>query len=382
MLNSKINLSILVRSMGSGGAERQLIELVRRLDTQCFNIVILLFYAEGELLSMLADIEHIQIINLIKRSRWDFFGFVKALVRQIVETQSDILYGYLDVPNIFAVLAGKIARIKVVYGVRSTHVDFARYDWTAGIVYRVEALLSRFADSIIVNSQTGLSYHGRHGFAIDKMCIIPNGIDTKHFRRDPILRKEMRLKWGISEQHTLIGLVARLDPMKDHTTFLRMAAVLQDRFLHTRFVCVGDGPDAYLHELLELAEALSLGEKLVWGGPHFEMPAVYSALDIFVSSSYGEGFSNVIGEAMACETPCVVTNVGDSARIVGETGRIVAPKAPAGLAEAVSELLQLSADSRFELGRQARVRIQKYYSVEKMVASTEELFEELVRNTG
>ncbi|MBC8331164.1 MAG: glycosyltransferase [Anaerolineae bacterium] len=381
-MRRKINLSILTRSLGSGGAERQLIELLRQLDKQTFNVVVLLFYAKGDLISDFRDIENIDIVDLAKKSRWDFFGFVRELVRQINKNQSEIIYGYLDVPNIFAILAGKTARKKVVYGVRSSHVDFSRYDWTAGIVYRIEAFLSRFADQIIVNSQTGLDYHRSRGFAPQKMRVIPNGIDAKRFRPNKILREQKRLAWGVSTQHILIGLVARLDPIKGHPIFLRMAAILNNQFPQVRFVCVGDGADDYWQEMRLMANTLGLASSLVWAGSCTEMPSVYCALDIFVSASFGEGFSNVIGEAMACEIPCVVTNVGDSAHIVGNTGRVVAPNDPESLAAAVSEFLEMSAETRAALGRQARKRIQEKFSVEKMVAATEKTFKELADETA
>ncbi len=372
-----IHLAFLLRSLWSGGAERQFLELVKRLDRRKFRITVLLFYTQGELLAELNALGDVEVLSLGKRSRWDLWGFTRSLVAQIRARQTDVLYSFLDVPNNFAAVAGKLAGVKVVWGVRSSHMDFSRYDWTAGMVYRVEIFLSRFADCIVVNSQSGAEYHRRNGFRGEKMTVVPNGIDTENYRPDAAARKQLRLEWGIAGDEWLVGLVARLDPMKDHPTFLRAAARLCERNPNVRFVCVGDGPAEYLQELQALSESLGLGEKVIWAGGWDDMTAVYNALDVLVSSSYGEGFSNVIGEAMACGLPCVVTDVGDSARIVGDTGLVVTPRDPAALADAMMQMLVQSPRERRALGVRARERIVAYFSMERMVRATEALLLEL-----
>jgi glycosyltransferase involved in cell wall biosynthesis len=109
------------------------------------------------------------------------------------------------------------------------------------------------------------------------------------------------------------------------------------------------------------------------------MPAIYSGLDLLCSSSsFSEGFSNVIGEAMACGVPCVVTDVGDSKLIVGETGKVVPPEDPAALASACLESLVLPASQRRAIGSEARKRIEENFSAEKMVASMQAIFEDLI----
>ena len=134
----------------------------------------------------------------------------------------------------------------------------------------------------------------------------------------------MRLEWGIAECEKLIGQVGRLDPMKDHSTFLKAAALLAHERKDVRFVCVGEGPTGYRDELYSLAKTLGLASRLIWAGSRRDMPAVYNAFDVAVSSSrWGEGLPNVIAEAMACGVPCVVTDVGDSAFVVDKLGVVV-----------------------------------------------------------
>ena len=165
-------------------------------------------------------------------------------------------------------------------------------------------------------------------------------------------------------------MVGRLDPMKGHPTFLRAASLLAQKMPGVRFVCVGDGPDAYKNELAALGEQLGLSGNLVWAGPQADMRAVFNAFDLASSSSsFGEGFPNVIGEAMACKIPCVVTDVGDSPWIVEKTGMVVPPDDPKALAEGWEQFLK---EDRNEKARKARLRIENNFSLDHLVNRTEE----------
>jgi glycosyltransferase involved in cell wall biosynthesis len=242
-----------------------------------------------------------------------------------------------------------------------------QYDWLAWVEFKVNCWLSILPDAIIANSHVGRDYHLALGYPAEKTVVIPNGIDTERFRPNPLARRRIREEWGIKEQEELIGLVGRLDPMKDHPIFIEAAALLAKRRSEIRFVCVGGGPDEYRAELQRHAKQLGLEDRLLWVGIREDMPAVYTALDIAVSSSYGEGFANVIGEAMACGVPCVVTNVGDSARVVADLGEVVPPKDPVALRDAIERLL----DQKPHTPAQVRLRIVEGLSAEAMVVNTE-----------
>jgi glycosyltransferase involved in cell wall biosynthesis len=162
--------------------------------------------------------------------------------------------------------------------------------------------------------------------------------------------------------------VGRLDPMKDHSVFLEAAAVLANTRKETRFVCIGSGRLEYQTKLQTLAKHLGLGDRLLWLGTREDMPAVWNALDIAVSSSsYGEGLSNAIGEAMASGVPCAVTDVGDSAWIVGDTGEVVPPKDPIALRNAIERLL----DKKSHTAAEIRLRVVECLSVDSLVGNTE-----------
>jgi glycosyltransferase involved in cell wall biosynthesis len=224
---------------------------------------------------------------------------------------------------------------------------------------------------IVVNSHAGKRHHATQGYDSKRMVVIPNGFDTRQFCPDEHARQSMRHEWGIAENDRLIGLVARLDPIKDYPTFLRAAAQLAQERQDVHFVSVGGGSTHYRRELQAFANDLGLGDRVIWAGERTDMYAAHNALDIATSSSSSEGFSNTTGEAMACGVPCVVTDVGDSAILVGSTGLVVPPEEPAAMAAAWKRLLDMPAEERAALGRAARQRIIEEYSIEQLVDRTE-----------
>jgi len=365
-----VKIFILCHSLNVGGAERQINVLAKGLQRVGHDVIVGVFYSGGALEEEL-KVSGICIVDLKKRGRWDNILFLVRLMNSIKVTKPNIIYGFLCTPNILTVLLKPFfSEIKSVWGVRSSNVDLYRYDWLYRLTYRVECFLSRFADVIICNSAAGMEYAAKHGFPKNLMTVIPNGIDLDIFKPDPEARDRVRDEWGITKNELLIGLVARLDPMKDHPTFLHAAALLANQKTNVRFVCVGDGSEPYRSELRLLASKLGLDERLQWVGSRFDMPAVCNAFDIACSSSSGEGFSNTIIEAMACGVPCVVTDVGDSAVIVGEIGVVVQPASPEALCDAFLSLLdKVSHDLRVA----SRTSIEVRYSNERLVANTAEV---------
>ena len=281
------------------------------------------------------------------------------------------MYAFLDIANLYALAGGRLGGARVVFGVRSSFMDFSRYDRSEGAVWRLAALASRAADLVVYNSHAGRDHGVSRGFSRKSGVVIPNGIDVVRFRGDVEGGRRLRGEWGIETGTPLIGLVGRLDPMKDHPTFLRAAALARQAFPDVRFVCVGEGPLAYAGELRALAVQLGLAGELVWAGARRDMPAVYGALDVLaLSSCWGEGFPNVVGEAMACGVPCVVTDVGDAARIVGPEGIVVPPGDARGLADGFCRLLAAPPGGRAARSARCRARIVREFPLAAMAEAT------------
>jgi glycosyltransferase involved in cell wall biosynthesis len=276
------------------------------------------------------------------------------------------LHGYIG--NLMTVFMKPfLPSLRTVWSIRCSYIDFSRYDWLFRICHALECNLAWSADLIIANSQAGYQSHVADGFPKDKIVVIPNGIDTSRFYPNPEARERMRAQWEVGRDEQLIGLVGRLDAMKDHATFLQAAALLRQERPQVRFVCVGDGAPDYRATLQDRAQALGLSNHVLWIGMQSQVADVYNALDLLVNSSYGEGFSNVLGEAMACGIPCVATDVGDSRLVIGDEGQLVPPKDPAALKTAIQRVL----DCR-PRAAEIRRRIVEYFSLEALILRTEQ----------
>lgn len=368
----------LVRSLHYGGAERQLVLLAKGLAARGHNVVVAIFYSGGPLEKDLHDAK-VRIRQLHKRGRWDLVGFLMRLRQAWKEESPDIVHGYLYEPNLLTmILKPFFPTTRAVLGVRSSHRDFNRDwpDWLGRLSFKLNCWLSKFADVIISNSHVGRDYHLAQGYPADKTIVISNGIDTAKFCPNPHARRRIRSDWNVGDDERLIGIVGRLAPKKDHPNFLRAAALLAREHRHIRFVCVGDGPPDYRATLKELAKKLGLEKSVMWVVAQEDVPAIYNALDLLVSSSsHGEGFANVVGEAMACGVRCIVTNVGDSAWVVGDKGEVVQPNDPVALMQAIDRCLK----GPLHTPVQIRQRILDQSSEENLILSTERTLRTLVQ---
>lgn len=371
-----IKVAFLIRSLDQGGAERQLATLIRRINKDRFEVTLITFYAGGQLGSQLAA-SKVRVLSLNKTGRWDIFGFLWRLVRELKKLRPDIVHSYLVEPNLAAVFIKPFfASTKIVWGVRASNVDLARYDWFVRLNFRLQALVSGLADLIIFNSNAGRAHHLALGFPPQRSLVIHPGVDTDEFRPDHRSGIPIRKAWNIDDGTVLIGLVGRFDPMKDHQTFVKAAALLSGDVTDCCFVLVGDGPPDYQTNLRRAVAEHRLSDRVVWAGPRGDMPAVYNALEIACSSSVSEGLPNAIAEAMACGLPCVVTDVGDSALLVGNTGIVVPPHNPEALAGGLKACIE---NLRAGLAPNPRQRIMTEFNVQRLVERTEAAFDSLAQ---
>jgi glycosyltransferase involved in cell wall biosynthesis len=187
---------------------------------------------------------------------------------------------------------------------------------------------------------------------------------------------------GLPGDARLIGLMARYDPQKNHAGFIEAAAMIHKTLPDVHFVLAGSGVDSENMSLKALIDTHDLADCTHLMGRRDDMPRLMAALDVLASSSYGEAFPNVLGEAMASGVPCVVTDVGDSAEIVGETGRVVQPGDMQGLAQYIVELLRLPTEEKRELGFKARARVEACYEIGLVARNYEAFYEHLVASSG
>ncbi len=374
-----IRLLLISRSLGPGGAEAQLAELVKHIDKSRFEVTVVTYYSGGRHFERVQALPNVRLVSMDKKGRWDLLGFFLRLRKVFRETRPQIVCAYSGA-NEMAFLYGKLFRAKTVLSIRSSFMNPDKYDWLHNLFQKMGRYLSHHCSLTISNSQAGKEEYAKVGYCADKIIVIRNGFDSNLYRAERTLGSGLRTEWGASADTIVIGQIGRIDPMKDHPTFLRAAAVLAKERENVRFVCVGGrGEESYRAELEALANELGLQNRLVWAGVQTNMPAVYNAFDISTTTSaFGEGVPNALGEAMCCEVPTVTTDVGDAAYLRGDEKWVVPIADVEGIVAKWRTLLAMTPQEREEIGKASRQRILAEFTPEQLTQKTEKVYVELV----
>ncbi|MPM29786.1 D-inositol-3-phosphate glycosyltransferase [bioreactor metagenome] len=250
------------------------------------------------------------------------------------------------------------------------------------LVAKVCALLSGIVPRVIICcSQEAIVVHKSMGYRADKMICIPNGYDISKFNTDPEKRKKIREEIGIKEEISLLGMVARYDPLKDHENLLNALCILKRTGVIFKCVLVGTGMDDTNQKIKEQIRERALEREVLLLGRRNDIPALMNALDLHILSSSSEAFPNVLAEAMACGTPCVATDVGDAAIIVGDTGWIVPPKEPEALAGAITKAINEHVTEPERWSRRsagARERIAENFGIATFLKRYQQCWREII----
>lgn len=370
-----MRIVLLTRQLGIGGAERQMAHLANGLAAAGHEVTVLSFYPGGALVDQL-DQGRVRLICLGKHSRWDLLGFAVRFLSTLRALNPTLIYSFLTVPNLFAALGGATVarRAAVVWGIRGTGLEFAQYDWLARLSAAMERRLAWRADLFITNATSGADWLRAMGFAPARIAVVANGIDTAALHPPtPAERQAARDALGFAAEDVVVAVVARIDPMKDHATFLEGFAAAAAVRPALRALLAGDGPPALVASLRDRATRLGMAGRITWLGAVRDTAGVYRAADLLCQpSAFGEGFPNVIGEAMASGLPCIATRVGDAEQILGPLGTLIPPRDPAALARALCEAVDQRATFAAH-GLEARERVVQRFGLARMVATTEAL---------
>jgi glycosyltransferase involved in cell wall biosynthesis len=302
-----------------------------------------------------------------------------SLLRLTRKFRPQVIQGWMPHGNLAASLTQFASRIgaPVIWNIRMS-LDAVEGEklTTLGLI-RLGALLSRHPAAIIYNSMAGAKQHEKCGYRSAQSAVISNGFDCDVFRPDEGAHSRICEQLGLESSAILIGLVARLHPMKDHFGFLQAASLVSAVHPQARFLLIGKGLAESEPTLAKLIGQLNLAGRVLLLGERTDASQLTAGLDIACSSSaWGEGFSNAIGEAMACGVPSVVTDVGDSAYLVGDTGGTVPPRNPDALAQAIGKLIEAGPANRKGLGMAARRRIESEFSLSRIARRYENLYRE------
>lgn len=364
-----------ITGLNTGGAEAMLAKLVGGMDRKRFASQVLCLLAPGPMAeAVLAAGVRVESLGLSRGlptpgALWRAVGAVRRFKPDLVQTW---LY-HADLLGLAAAKLGGVPR--VAWNIRCSDMELDKYRRLTRWTLRLNARLSGVPDVVLANSEVAVRVHQGLGFHPRRWEVVPNGFDTDLYRPDPAARAALRAEWGIPADAPVAGMVARFDPMKGHETFFAAAAEAARAVPGLHFVLCGDGVEEGEPALARLVESAGLAGAVRLLGRRSDVPRVMAALDVHVlSSSFGEGFPNVVGEAMSCGVPCVVTEVGDAAGVVGDAGVAVAPRNPRALAMALRSILSMRPGERAELSRKARQRVLDRFSLAAVVRRYEDIY--------
>ena len=358
-----INLVLAIRSLNIGGAERQFIELLKNIDKSKFKVSVCTMYGGCQEVDIMG-IENIEYYNLKKKGPYDILGFYLTYKKLLHRIKPDVVYSFMPEMNLFSLWC-KPKKTKIIWGFRASNIDLDKYNNIAKLVFLLQKIFSNKANLIIANSYSSIEFHKSVGYFMDRSVVIPNGIDVSKFMPNKKENNNFREKYGIDQRDIVIGIVARLDPMKGYMVLSKAAKEILEKHKNTVFFSVGCGDESIK---IECQKVLEYNNRFIWLGQQYDVERLYAGFDIVVSSSSSESFSNSIAEAMSSGCMVVVTDVGDSRRIVGDIGVVVEPNNVDALLYGIDRALQ---SNYKHIGRMCRDRILNNFSIKNMIESTQ-----------
>lgn len=372
----KIRITHVITGLSTGGAENVLSQVATRMDGGAFTNTVISLTGLGPVAQRLCEAGVPVSAAEFLKDRFRISPVAK-LVTAIRRSEPNIVQTWMYHGDLIGgVIAHYAAKVPVIWNLRQSTFDpQTSKKATIRIAKLCAGLSNRLPHAIVCGSNAAYDSHIRFGYRPDRMVVLPNGFDTAIFAPDPQCRPALLRDLGLGDDTFLVGLIARFDPQKDHATFFAAAAQVARHISHAHFVLCGEGIDGNNSDLRALIKAHGLAGRTHLLGLLDGLAPFYPALDVLaLSSAYGEGAPNVLGEAMACGVPCVTTDIGDSAVIVGATGVVVPSRDPGTLAAALCRVAEMPDDQRRRLGAMARSRIVDEYPIGLVVERYEDLY--------
>jgi len=359
-----------------GGAETMLCKLLGGMDRQRFPSTVLSLRGGGPTANILGDLG-VEVLSVDLHNPFRIWS--AGLQRYLTQKRFSLVQGWMYHGNLMAGLLARnlLGNLPLSWNVRSSVTQ--RPLGTLGVVIRANKILSkRLPQSIIFNSRRSLDEHIAEGWCSERSLVIGNGFDMEKFRAESSAGAKLRELCGFAANNVILGHVARFDPAKDHQTLFAAMAKIIRYAPRARLVCIGNGVVLSNQGLALLIRRYGLESHCSLLGVRSDVASLTAGFDIGILSSRTEAFPNVVGEAMSCCVPCVVTNVGDAAMIVGNTGVVVPPGQPEQLANGILNLIAMDGGKRIAMGWAARDRIAKYWSLASVSRQYTSLYNSMI----
>lgn len=375
-----IKLTIIISSLAVGGAEKMLLKLLQRLDATRYQVSVISLTDEGVIGPQITALG-IQVYTFnMRRGTVPNPIILFHLARLLKKLGSDIVHTWMYHSDLIGGIAARLAgNSNVVWSLRHSDLSKANNKLSTLTVVKLCSLLSsQIPKRIISCSAKAKDIHVAVGYCEHKLHVIPNGFELDRFVPDSTARTSVRKELGLPTKVPLVGLIARFHSQKNQIGFIEAAERVALQHPDVHFILAGKDVDYENTILKSLIHKKGLQKNIHLMGSRDDIPRLMAALDVLASTSHGEAFPNVLGEAMACGVPCVVTDVGDSADIVGNTGRVVEAGDMAGMAIELLSILQMSEAEKLALGQKARARVVANYDINHVVDLYQDFYDQIM----
>jgi glycosyltransferase involved in cell wall biosynthesis len=361
-----------------GGAELMLMRLVTSKEHKTDNRYVVVSLTDlGPVAEQL--LEHgIEVYALDMRRLFDVPMVFLRLKKLIKKLKPDIVQTWMYHADFIGGLAAYAAGVKrIIWGIRSTDISKSTAKATLWIRSFCAKLSYKIPSVIVCAAEKSRQVHVEIGYDATRMQVIPNGFDLTRLTASAEEVDHFRMTYGLTREHVVIGCVGRFNPAKGFDIFISAAKQLR-HFNSVVFLMVGRDLSSDNAQLMTWIDSTGCAERFILLGQRQDIPVCLAAMDIFCLSSRTEGFPNVVGEAMAMGCPCVVTDVGDAAVLVAETGVVVPSEDPTALAGALAQMIVLPKSERLQVGRDAQTRLYNNFSMAKCVERYDDLYNSLI----
>ena len=370
-----IKIAHIITGLNVGGAEMMLLNMLKLYNGKKYAPLVISLTGPGVLLNEIKTMNvSLECFDFKKNNVvMEFIKLIYFLRFQKVEVIQTWLYH----ADFFGGIAGKLLGMPVVWGIHNSYLD-KKGKKTTGWIRRLNAYMSAYIPKKMVScSGFAADLHRGLGYK-DVFTIIPNGFDVKKYYPDKDKRMAFRYKYNL-ENTIVLGFVARYDPLKDFENFISALGIFIAQCNCIKIVMCGRNVNCANENIMHLIKNKDLGDHIILLGERNDIDVIMNGIDFFVLSSKSEAFPMVLGEAMACGTPCITTDVGDAKDIIGETGVCVPKKDPMLLAQGILAAIHWESKLYEEKSYMARKRIVEYYSLDKVVNRYFDVYDEVMK---
>ncbi len=360
---NRIHVMQVLHTLEVGGAEKLALDISKNFDQQ-FKFSFLCLDSLGELAESVRQ-QGMDLFCANRQSGFDF-NLIKRFSRILTQQCVDIIHAHQYTPYFYSVLSSRLTnrRPKVIFTEHGRHQPDK---------VRLKRVIFNKIFQPFTDLCTGVSEFSKESLAKfekiprSKIDIIYNGVDLDRFpaKYD---KNQIRKTLGFNENDTLVGIIARLDPIKDHKTLIDAVSILKGDSVNMKLIIVGDGPEK--NDITSKIDTLGLNDDIMFLGTRDDIPNILMALDLFVLPSIMEAMSVTLLEAMSASLPVIATNVGGNRELIadGVSGKLVPVGNPEILANTIKSLLS---DREFagKIGKEARKSVEKNFSFDKMIAN-------------